>query len=159
MAKKSSFSEHFWFWNPSIWGVPECSFFKHSGTTHFPLDQNTKHYQNIVFREFRKVCFLSIPEQHIFPLIRTQNIPKTLFLGCSGMFVFQAFWNNTIFPWSEHKTFLKHCFQGVPESLFFKHSRTTQFPLDQNKNHSENIVFGEFRNVCFSSILEQHNFH
>ena len=105
-GKKLSFSERFWFWNPSIWGVPECLFFKHSGTTHFPLDQNTNYSQNIVFREFRKVCFSSIPEQHIFPLIRTQNIPKTLFLG------------------------------GVPGCLFFKHSGTTQFPLDQNTKHS-----------------------
>ena len=138
---------------------------------------------------FRNVCISSILEHHIFPQIRTQNIPKALFLqgsgmfffqafwkstilsrseqiipkpffggGGSGMFVSQAFWNSTISPRSEHKSFLKHCFWGVPECLFLKHSKTTQFPLDQNKNHSQNIVFGGFQNVCFSSISEHYNF-
>ena len=104
-GKKLSFSERFWFWKTSIWGVPECLFFKHSGTTHFPLDQNTNYSQNIV-------------------------------LGGSRRFVFQAFWNSTISPRSEHKTFLKHCFWGVLECLFFKHSGTPHFPPDQNTEHS-----------------------
>ena len=100
------------------------------------------HFQNVFgseihpFGGFRNVCFSSIPEQHIFLQIRTQIIPKTLFLGGSGMFVFQAFWNITISPRSEHKSFPKHCFQGVPECLFFKHSGTAQYPLDQNTKHS-----------------------
>ena len=154
----SSRSEHKSFSKHCFWGVPQGLFFKHSGTAQFSLDQNTNHSHNIVFGEFRNVCFSSILEQHNFPQIRRQNIPETLFLGGSRMFVFRAFQNSTNSPRSEHKSFPKHCFQGVPECLFFKHSGTSQFPLDQNKNHSQNIVFREFRNVCFSSILEQHNF-
>ena len=113
---------------------------------------------------FRNVCFSSILEQHNFPQIRTQIIPKTLFLRDSGMFVIKAFWNpsfltipemqncshirTTSIPktlffrgsgisvfsgfrngkktlFSEPKTFLKHCFFGIPEHFVFDYSRTT----------------------------------
>ena len=160
----SSRSEHKSFPKHCFWGVPECLFFKHSGTSQFPLDQNTNHSQNIVFRGFQNVCFSSIPEQHNFPQIRTQITPKTLFLRDSGMFVIKAFWNpsfltipemqncshirTTSIPktlffrgsgisvfsgfrngkktlFSEPKTFLKHCFFGIPEHFVFDYSRTT----------------------------------
>ena len=99
-----------------------------------------------------------IPEWQKIVIFRTFLVLKSIHLGGSGIFVFRAFRNNTFSSRSEHKSFPKHCFWWVPEGLFFKHSGTAQFPLDQNTNHSQNIVFREFRNVCFSSIPEQHIF-
>ena len=86
---------------------------------------------NIVFHVFWNHCFwripeslfLSIPETHNCPHIRTKHIPESLFFGRSGTSVFSVFRNRQKTLFSEPKTFLKHCFFEIPEHFVFAHSR------------------------------------
>ena len=86
---------------------------------------------NIVFHVFWNHCFwripeslfLSIPETHNCPHIRTKHIPESLFFGRSGTSVFSVFRNRQKTLFSEPKTFLKHCFFEIPEHFVFPHSR------------------------------------
>ena len=78
-----------------------------------------------VIKAFWNPSFLTIPEMQNCSHIRTASILKTLFSRGSGISVFSGFRNGKKTLFSEPKTFLKHCFFGIPEHFVFDYSRTT----------------------------------